>query len=151
VATSLFGRHINRRELHSPLIVTIVSMGIGSIVMLALGLVAQGTGELSAREWAITGWLALVNTALTFTIWNNTLRTLTAMESSIINSLMMPQIAIMGYVFLRESLALKEIFGLILVGTGVVTVQLRRSHATVRSKIPAERTVQDGRSPDLPH
>ncbi|MGE5252068.1 MAG: DMT family transporter [Bacteroidota bacterium] len=148
---SLFARQINRQGIHSALLVTFVSMGLGSILMLGIGVITQGIGALTARDWVIIAWLAFVNTALTFTIWNHTLRTLSAMESSIVNSLMMPQIAILAYVFLRESLSVKEIIGLILVGVGVVIAQLRRSRADDRSGVPSERPVQIRRESDLPH
>jgi len=54
------------------------------------------------------------------------LRTLTAVESSILNSLMMPQIALMAVIFLGEGLSVKEIFGLVLVGIGVIVAQLKQ-------------------------
>jgi drug/metabolite transporter (DMT)-like permease len=101
-------------------------MGIGSIVLLAFGIAAQGIGTLSLGDWAIIAWLAVINTAFAFTVWNNTMQTLTAVESSIINSLMMPQIAILAYFFLGETLTIKEILGLVLVGVGVLVVQLRK-------------------------
>jgi drug/metabolite transporter (DMT)-like permease len=75
------------------------------------------------------GWLAIVNTAVAFTLWNHTLRTLSAVESSIINNLMMPQIAILAFVFLGETLSGKEIAGLVLVGFGVILVQLQKKPA----------------------
>lgn len=150
VATSLLGRRINRTQAHSPLLVTFASMGIGSVLMLLLGLWIQGPGRMGLWDWAIVAWLALVNTALAFTIWNHTLRTLSAMESSIINSLMMPQIAILAYVFLRESISLKQIFGLMLVGIGVLIVQLRRANAVHQTEYPARTASQAAGTPDLP-
>jgi len=141
VIASLLGRQVNRRQNLSPLLVTFVSMGVGSILMIITGLLTQGLGKLTLQDWAIIAWLAVVNTALTFTVWNRTLQVLTAFESSIIANLMMPQIAILAYIFLKESLSLKEIMGLILVGAGVLLVQLRRSRADSRSKYPVERAV----------
>jgi len=70
--------------------------------------------------------VAVVNTALTFTLWNHTLRTLTAVESSILNGLMLPQIVFLAYVFLGESLTGRQIAGLVLVGVGTLVVQIRR-------------------------
>jgi drug/metabolite transporter (DMT)-like permease len=125
-ASSLLGRKINLQSHLSPLIVTFTSMGIGSIVLLAFGIAAQGIGTLSLGDWAIIAWLAVINTAFAFTVWNNTMQTLTAVESSIINSLMMPQVAILAYFFLGETLTIKEILGLVLVGVGVLVVQLRK-------------------------
>jgi len=125
-ASSLLGRKVNLQEHLSPLIVTFVSMGVGSIVLLVIGVTTQGLGHPSLEDWAIIAWLAVVNTAFAFTIWNHTLQTLSAVESSIINSLMMPQIAILAFIFLGEGLTAKEIIGLILVGVGVLVVQLRK-------------------------
>ena len=124
-ASSLLGRKINLQEHLSPLVVTFVSMGIGSVLLLAIGILTQGFGKPTVSDWAIIGWLAVVNTAFAFTVWNHTLRTLSAIESSVINSLMMPQIAVLAYVFLGETLSFKEVIGLVLVGVGVFIVQRR--------------------------
>ncbi len=131
--SSLLGREINRSGTLSPLLVTFVSMGIGSFLLLVIGSVTQGFGSMSCQDWAIVIWLAVVNTAFAFTLWNHTLRTLTAVESSVINSLMMPQIAILAFLFLGENLSGKEIWGLVLVGVGVLIVQLKRQNQ-VQSK-----------------
>ena len=131
--SSLLGRAINRSGTLSPLLVTFVSMGIGSFLLLVLGTATQGLGSITWKDWAIIIWLAVVNTALAFTLWNHTLRTLTAVESSVINGLMMPQIAILAFVFLDETLSTKEIWGLILVAIGVLIVQLKRQNQ-VQSK-----------------
>jgi len=108
-------------------------MGIGSLLLVIIGGITQGFGSMAWRDWVIIIWLAVVNTAFAFTLWNHTLQTLTAVESSVINSLMMPQIAILAFVFLDEALSLKEIFGLILVGIGILIVQLKRRNQ-VQSK-----------------
>jgi len=126
--SSLLGREINRRETLSPLLVTFVSMGIGSFLLLIIGGITQGFNPMTWQDWAIIVWLAVVNTAFAFTLWNHTLRTLSAVESSVINSLMLPQIAIMAFVFLDETLNTKEILGLILVGIGVLIVQLKHQN-----------------------
>jgi drug/metabolite transporter (DMT)-like permease len=125
--SSLLGRQVNRLANSSPLLVTFISMGIGSLVLLVIGIATQGFGKLDSQSWLLIAWLAVVNTALAFTLWNHTLRTLSAVESSIINSLMMPQIAILAFLFLGETLNGKEIAGLILVSLGVVLVQLKRN------------------------
>ena len=131
--SSLLGREINRHKRLSPLLVTFVSMGIGSFLLLLIGSVTQGFGSMTWQDWAIIIWLAVVNTAFAFTLWNHTLRTLTAVESSVINGLMMPQIAILAFIFLDETMSTKEVLGLILVGVGVLIVQLKRENQ-VQSK-----------------
>jgi drug/metabolite transporter (DMT)-like permease len=126
VASSLLSREANRTGSLPPLIVTFVSMGVGSVLMLIVGLVLQGSGRLTWIDWGIILWMAVVNTALAFTLWNRSLQTLTAVESSILNSLMLPQIAILAWVFLGETLDTKSIVGLLLVGGGTLIVQLKR-------------------------
>jgi len=128
-ASSVMGRRVNRSGHLSPLVVTFVSMGIGAVLLLVAGGLTQGFGPLTLQHWLIIAWLALVNTALAFTLWNASLRVLTAVESSILNSLMLPQIAILAYVFLHETLSILEIGGLALVCLGVILVQIKRKVA----------------------
>jgi drug/metabolite transporter (DMT)-like permease len=125
-ASSIFGRQVNSQGRLNPLVVTTVSMGVGGILMLVIGIVTQGMGVLNLKQWTIIGWLAVVNTALAFTLWNKSLQTLTAVESSIINGTMLPQIAILAWIFLGEPLGGKEIFGLVFVLAGTLIVQLWR-------------------------
>ena len=136
--SSLLGREVNRLANSSPLIVTFTSMGIGSVVLLLVGILVQGFGELDLQGWMLIAWLAVVNTAFAFTLWNHTLRTLSAVESSMINSLMMPQIAILAFFFLGEALSIKEIIGLVLVSLGVIIVQLQRKPSQYGEASPTE-------------
>ncbi len=123
---SVLGREVNHKAHLPPLLVTFVSMGIGAVLLLAGGGATQGFGTLHLRQWLIIGWLAVVNTAFAFTLWNRTLQTLMAVEWSMINSLMLPQIAVLAWVFLGEGLTGRQIVGLVLVGMGVVLVQILR-------------------------
>lgn len=125
-ASSILGRDINRQRDLEPIQVTLVSMGVGAFVLLVIGIRFQGLPQLTPTNWVIIGWLALVNTAFAFTLWNHTLRTLPAMESSIINNTMLIQIPILAMIFLEERINLKEIIGLIVAGLGTVIVQFTR-------------------------
>jgi drug/metabolite transporter (DMT)-like permease len=122
---SILGRDINRTGDLDPLMVTTVSMGIGSVALLITGISTQGMPSLSVQSWAIIGWLALVNTAFAFTLWNRTLQTLQATESSVINGTMMIWIPILAVAFLGETLNLKGILGLVAAGIGTLIVQVR--------------------------
>ncbi len=126
--SSLLGRQINRHSDLAPLLVTTVSMGVGGGLLLAAGAATQGFGRLGPGQWLLVAWLAVVNTAVAFTLWNHTLRTLTAVESSVINNTMLPQIAILAWVFLGEPLSTRQIAALVLVGVGTLVVQLRRRY-----------------------
>lgn len=124
-ASAVLGRNINREAKINPVVVTVVSMGIGSIILLITGLTIQGIPSISFQNLLFLLWLAIVNTALAFTIWNFTLRTLSAMESSIINGTMLIQIAVLAWLFLDEFISLKEGIGMLMAATGVLLVQLR--------------------------
>jgi drug/metabolite transporter (DMT)-like permease len=123
-ASSILGRQVNRSLTISPAVVTVVSMGIGAIFLLVAGITVQGFPSLSLANWAIILWLAAVNSAFAFTLWNHTLRTLSAMESSIINNTMLIQIPILAWIFLGEALTGNEIAGLIFAAIGILIVQL---------------------------
>jgi drug/metabolite transporter (DMT)-like permease len=122
-AAAVLGRQVNRQRM-PVLVVTGISMGAGALVLLGAGVTIQGMEVLSTAQWILIGWLATVNTALAFTLWNRTLQTLSAVESSVINGLMLPQIALLAWLFLDEALALRQILGLALVVAGTLLVQL---------------------------
>jgi drug/metabolite transporter (DMT)-like permease len=123
--SALLGREINRTGAFDALTVTLVSMGVGSITLLALGITIQGLPRIDLTGWLIVGWLAVVNSALAFTLWNHTQRTLSATQSSIINSTMLIQIAVLAWLFLGETPTLREATGLALALLGTLLVQVR--------------------------
>lgn len=122
---SIVGRDVNRSRSMHPLVVTAVSMGIGAAVLLLVGILVQGFPAITAQGWAIIVWLAVVNTAVAFTLWNFTLRTLSATESSVINGTMLIWIPVLAVVFLDERVSSREILGLVVAGVGTLIVQLR--------------------------
>ena len=124
-ASAVLGRNINREAKINPVIVTIVSMGIGSLVLLIIGIAIQGLPSISFQNVLYLLWLAVVNTALAFTIWNLTLRSLSAMESSIINGTMLIQIALLAWIFLGETISAQEGIGMLIAASGALLVQLR--------------------------
>jgi drug/metabolite transporter (DMT)-like permease len=124
-ASAVLGRSVNRKGNLTPIVVTVISMGVGSIILLCIGIFAQGFPAISLENIFYLLWLAIVNTALAFTIWNFTLRTLTAMESSIINGTMLIQIALLAWIFLGEEISFKEIIGMLIASSGAVLVQLK--------------------------
>lgn len=126
-ASAITGRRINKKKDISPLIITFLSMGTGSVVLLISGISLNGFPEINTNNWLWLIWLAVINTALAFTLWNHTLRTLTAMESSIINGTMLMQIAVLAWYFLDEIITLQEALGMLTAAAGAVLVQLKKS------------------------
>lgn len=143
-AAAILGRFVNRSAALPAVAVTLVSMGVGSIVLLGIGVGVQGLPDLSLRGWAIVAWLAAVNTAFAFTLWNVTLRRLSAMESSIVNNTMLIQIAVLAWLFLGESLDLRQIVGLVVASLGTLVVQLAGGRARKAVVAGAERGVRGG-------
>ena len=129
-SSSVLGRDINRTGKLNPFVVTVISMGFGSVLLLVVGIVLQGLSPISTQNIIYLFWLAVINTAIAFVIWNYTLRTLTAMKSSIINGTMLIQIAVLAWIFLGEGISFQEIIGMAVATVGAVLVQLR-----VRKKI----------------
>jgi drug/metabolite transporter (DMT)-like permease len=121
----IINRKINKSQRHSVMVLTLITMGFGSIVMLTSGIIVQGLPPIQLVGWGIIIWMAVMNTAIAFTLWNYTLRTLTAMESSILNGAMLVEIAIMAWIFLGERMSVQQIFGLVLAGCGAILVQLK--------------------------
>ncbi len=122
---AVMGRFINRRGDLPPLAVTTVSMGIGAFILLVTGFVMEPAPILTPLHWGMIAWLAVVNTAFAFTLWNHIQRTLPAVESSIINSTMVIQIALLAWIFLGEAITLQKGIGMALALAGAVLVQTR--------------------------
>ncbi len=127
--SAILGRDVNRSGTIHPLIITVVSMGIGAVLLLGFGIVFQGLPAVSFTSVIYILWLAILNTAVAFVLWNVSLRTLTAMESSIINGTMLIQIAVLAWIFLGESISLQEGFGMLIAALGAVLVQLKNRKA----------------------
>lgn len=125
-ASSILGRKVNREKNISPLVITFISMGIGSIILILIGIITEGIPQISIKTWFYLLWLAIVNTAFAFTLWNHTLRFLSAMESSIINGTMLIQIGILAWIFLGEEITIHEGVGMFVAALGAVCVQLKK-------------------------
>jgi drug/metabolite transporter (DMT)-like permease len=123
---AIIGRGMNRSGRLSSLTITVISMGIGSILLLITGIVTQGLPAIAWQSWLIIVWLAAIHTAFAFTLWNHTLRTLPAVESSIINNTMSVQIPILAVLLLGETITPLELVGLVVVIIGALLVQLGR-------------------------
>jgi drug/metabolite transporter (DMT)-like permease len=144
--SSVLGRHINRDSGLDPLVVTVISMGVGAFILLLVGLTVQGLPKLGWKHWGIILWLAVVNSAFAFTLWNQTLRSLSATESSVINNTMLIQIALLAWIFLEERLDTTELVGLGLATVGVMIVQFSRPNAVTKQNSKLAGT--ENRTPD---
>lgn len=120
--SATMGRFLNREGRLDVLTITVISMGIGSVLMLGVGLVIEPAPVLNASNWLVIGILAVVNTAFAFTLWSHTQRSLSAMQSNIINNTMLVQMAFLAWWFLDEVPTGINWVGMFIVLVGVVLV-----------------------------
>jgi drug/metabolite transporter (DMT)-like permease len=128
--STVLGRKVNRSGKVSSIVITTISMGIGAIALLAAGLFTEKFPVLTTKDLLLLGILAVVNTALAFTLWNKALQRLEAIEASVINNLVAFQIAVLAWVFLGENLSGLDIIGIILAVFGAILVQMRPNPQT---------------------
>lgn len=135
-ASAILGRAINRDGNTPYLIVTTVSMSFGSFALLVAALLVEGVTIISALSLLYILWLSIVNTAIAFTLWNRAMGTLRAVDMTLINSTMMPQIVLLSLVFLGEYPTGRQWMGLLILGFSVMAVQLLQVYR--REKPPVD-------------
>jgi drug/metabolite transporter (DMT)-like permease len=134
-ASSLLGRAINRTKTAPALVVTSISMSIGAVILLGFGFLIEEQSPLSTISIFYILWLALFNTALAFTMWNHAMQTLRAIDTALINCLMLPQIIFLSIVFLGEMPSHLDWIGIGFVAIGVFIVQLNQARKISKEKL----------------
>ncbi|MHA1417430.1 MAG: DMT family transporter [Candidatus Heimdallarchaeaceae archaeon] len=122
--STIMGRAINKTQELNPLVITTISMLIGSVVLLVSGIIIEGFQVLSLTSIGYILWLSFVNTAFAFTLWNNVMQKLQAVEISIINNTMLAQIAILALIFLNERPSIQEWIGVAIVAVSALLLQI---------------------------
>jgi drug/metabolite transporter (DMT)-like permease len=123
-AYMVISRHYLGKNNEDVISITSISMLLGALMLLGVTGVTGNIISVSLNGWIIILWLSLVNTALAFTLWNHALKTLKAVEQSILQNSMLIQITILAFIFLQESITLQKIIGMLFVFIGVLIVQL---------------------------
>jgi len=104
---------------------TTLTMGVGVGGMIVLTLLSREYAPLTAEGVLIIVWLATVNTALAFFVWNWTLKAIPAYDLAVLQDLMLVEIAFFALVFLGEAITPLMALGICLVLAGVAVVQLK--------------------------
>jgi drug/metabolite transporter (DMT)-like permease len=133
---TVLGRKANLSDQVSPLTITIISMGVGSVALLGWGLGTEPWPQFTRESLIFLLVMVLVNTAFAFYLWNKALKGLQATEASIINNTIIIQIALLAWVFLGEKLTGLDIAGISLAFIGALIIQMpnRRSGISPASK-----------------
>ncbi len=138
--STIMGRAINKSQKFSPLVVTTISMLIGSVVLLVSGIIIEGIPVLSLTSIGYILWLSFVNTAFAFTLWNNVMQKLQAVEISIINNTMLVQIAILALIFLNERPSVLEWIGVAIVAVSALLLQIFKPKRDETQLFPFKKT-----------
>jgi drug/metabolite transporter (DMT)-like permease len=134
---TVLGRKANSSGQASPLTITIISMGVGSVTLLGWGLATEPWPQFTQQSLIFLLVMILLNTAFAFYLWNKALKGLQATEASIINNTIIIQIALLAWIFLGEELSGLDIAGISLAFAGALIVQLpnRRSDISPASRV----------------
>ncbi|HET7011430.1 MAG TPA: DMT family transporter [Anaerolineales bacterium] len=132
-AGNLLTRHLMRDHPLRAGDVSMISMGIGSTLLLLVSRFVEPFPTLTWSSVALLLWLSLINTALAFTLWNLALRTLTALEGGVIANAQIVEVALMAWFILGEQLAGIRIVAALVILLGVTLVQWRRPAVAVEA------------------
>lgn len=120
---TLLGRGIARERRLDTLTLTTLPLAIGGLLTMLIALFVEGVPQFTGRSTLIVLWLAVVNTALGYMLYNHSLRELTALEINMIMNLSPLFTAIMSWFVLGERLGLIQILGMVIMVLGVILVQ----------------------------
>jgi drug/metabolite transporter (DMT)-like permease len=124
--SGILGREVARGQQVDTLSLTAfpLAFGGGLLLLIALPLEAlEGMPNLPLTAWGIVLWLATVNTALAYMLYNHAIQVLTALEMNVILNLSPLGTAIIAWLALDERLSAMQILGIITVIVGVALVQ----------------------------
>jgi len=121
----IISRHYLGKNYENVISLTSISMFFGGLMLISATIITGNIVNVSFNSWMIILWLSIVNTVVAFVLWNLALRTLTAVEQSILQNTMLIQITILAIFFLQETINAQKILGMATVFIGVLIVQLR--------------------------
>jgi len=121
-SSNLLQRLVMRGQSISALDAALVPMALGSIGLFFVSRTVEPFPDLGGTQILLILVLGMVNTALAFTMWNQAMRTLNALHSSIIASAQVIEVPILALIVLGESLTVGRGIGSILVLAGILAV-----------------------------
>jgi len=126
-ASNLLTRYVMRDSALRAQDVTMITVGIGSVLLLAVGFAVEPMPSLSGTSIALLLWLGIANTALAFTLWNFALRTLHALEAGVIATAQVIEVTLFAWWLLDEPLSPARLIAALVIVAGVILVQARRA------------------------
>lgn len=126
MAFSLLGRGIAREKSLDTLVLTTLPLIIGGLIAICLALVVEGIPHFTSRSVWVVLWLAVVNTALGYLLYNHSLQELTALEMNMVMNLSPLFTALLSWILLGDRLGLFQGLGMVVMIAGVIMVQRGR-------------------------
>jgi len=123
-AFGILGRSVARERQISTLNLTGIPLAIGGGLLLIIGLAIEGRPILDKNAWLIIAWLAAVNTAFAYFLYNHSLKSITALEMNVTLNLSPLGTALLAWLILGETLSLIQFLGIFTVIIGVTIVQI---------------------------
>jgi len=122
----ILGREIAKGKQLDTLTLTTIPLAIGGGFLLLIAFPLEGMPILSTKSIGIVLWLAIVNTALAYVLYNHSLQILTALEMNVMLNIAPLGTALLAWWLLSERLGFVQIIGMLVMIIGVILVQ--RAH-----------------------
>lgn len=124
-AFGILGRDTAKSAPVDTITLTAIPLAVGGILLLPIALAVEGWPHISIRAAVIVLWLAAINTAGVFFLYNHALRILPALQMSAVVNCAPLVTALLAWLSLHERLAPIQIVSMIVVIVGVALVQGR--------------------------
>ena len=108
------------------LTLTAIPLAIGGGLLLAIAIPLEGIPHATPRTWGLVLFLASVNTALAYVLFNHALRSLQAFEMNVLLNLSPIWTALLGWWLLNEKLVNVQWIGIFVVMVGILLTQQRK-------------------------
>jgi len=128
----ILGREIAKVKQLDTITLTTIPLAIGGGFLLLIAFPLEGMPLLSTKSVGIVLWLAIVNTALAYVLYNHSLQILTALEMNVMLNLAPLGTALLAWWLLGERLSFVQIIGMVVMIIGVILVQ--RTHKKQNEK-----------------
>jgi drug/metabolite transporter (DMT)-like permease len=122
----ILGREVARDQQTDTLTLTTIPLALGGGLLLAVAFPLEGLPGFSIIVWGIMLWLALINTALAYLLYNHSLQVLTALEMNVLLNLSPLVTAGLAWLILGKRLGVAQGMGMVIVIVGVILVQWKK-------------------------
>ncbi|MCJ7433607.1 MAG: DMT family transporter [Anaerolineales bacterium] len=119
----VLGRAMAKSQQVNTLSLTAIPLAVGGGVLMLIAFFIEGFPTLNLTAWSIVIWLATVNTAFAYILYNHALQVLSALEMNIMLNLSPLGTALFAWLLLDERLNIIQIMGMATVIIGVILVQ----------------------------